>query len=194
MKKLLILASMCAMLPAVRLIAEETNDANAVWERVLVLARTPPAGEGNKDADIHRLTTLADTAAAFWQARVDRDELKGQKPNLTALAADVREITGASAAPLGLRSEAAFWLVELYATAAAQSKDPAQLAGLDEQAAALVKQFPTSMAAARVPWVRMEVYEAVARANNSPNPPTRASPSKPAGASRRRNSPRSRSS
>jgi len=182
MKKILMLALLWVALPACRVNAQETDDANSMWQRILLLSRTPPQeANGNKDENIQRLTLLEQTADAFWQryaddphvwdakliviqARTDRDELKGLKPNLPALTSDVREITGTKAAPLGLRAEAAYWLVELYAAAAIQSKAPAQLAALDAEAAALIQQFPTTQQAARVPWLRMDVYEAVDRA------------------------------
>src|SRR5712671_1805109 len=182
MKKLVTLFLISAGLSAHSLTAQEADDANAMWQRILVLSRpTAPSADGSKDAEIERLTTLEQTADSFWQryaddshvwdaklmvlqARADRDELKGLKPDLRTASTDVREISAAKAAPLGIRAEAGYWLVGLYAAAAAQSHDQAQLTAFDTEAAAFIQQFPTTQQAARVPWLRMDVYEAIDRA------------------------------
>src|SRR5258706_13517482 len=111
MKKLVTLFLISAGLSAHLLTAQEADDANATWQRILVLNRpTAPSADGSKDAEIERLTSLEQTADSFWQryaddpnvwvakfivlqARVDHDELRGQKPDLHIVSADVRDIT-----------------------------------------------------------------------------------------------------
>jgi thiol-disulfide isomerase/thioredoxin len=176
MSKILSLFLLSVALPAAFLIAEELETADSIWQRIMMLSR--PVAQAGKDEEIKRLTSLEETADAFWQryaedarvwdvkllllqTRVDLSELKGQKLNLAALAGDVREISSSKAAPLGVRADAAYWLAEVYADAAVQSKDPAQLAPLDAEATVLVEQFPTTPQAARVQYLRMEAYQQV---------------------------------
>jgi thiol-disulfide isomerase/thioredoxin len=181
MKHILLLALAGALLPIGWLTAQETDDANSIWQRILMLSRNQvQSPSGSKDQEIKRLTDLQHMADAFWQryaddarawdaklialqSRTDLDALKDVKPNLDVLSADVREITSASAAPMGVRAEAAYWLVELYAGIATETKAPDRLTAFDQQAETLAKQFAASPYAARVQVLRMDVYETVDR-------------------------------
>ena len=163
---------------------DEPLSPNEAWNRIMVLAREAsiqrPAPGADKTAAVDQLAQLVNFANEFWQlypddphvweaklvvlqATLQRADLEGTRPNIHLVESDVHEITDADSAPLPVRTEAAYWLLQLHAKAIADARDTSKLAALDAEVADYVRRYPQARQVTDSVWLRLSVYERVNR-------------------------------
>ncbi len=166
-------------------LADELPSPDQMWGQILQLQRSTsgrqPVSNADRAALLGQLNSLIETADTFWQrhpdntrvweakmillqTRLDRGKLENKPADLRSVEADVRDITGATTAPLTVRAEAAYTLIELRAAILLDKPDSSQLAALDAEVAALIEHYPQTQQAIQAPWLRLSVYEKVNRA------------------------------
>ena len=185
MKRLALIALLLIAGMLAASLADELPSPDQMWGQIVQLQRSTsgrqPASNVDRTAVLAQLNSLIEMADTFWQrhaddahvwevkmillqARLDRGSLENKPVDLHSVEADVREITGATTAPLMVRSEAAYTLLELRAAALPDKPNSSQLAAFDADAAALIEHYPQTQQAAQAPWLRLSVYEKVNRA------------------------------